>query len=119
MASEITKFMAQAFHQSDEPFDRSQQVKRTSDLFDEEWVIPYVGKLVHVIDEHAIYVCSSVNDSTGASVWRPVMADDGTAFFVTTSDGRVLKIGAEFIDGQGRITVTIPSPTVPIINSPA
>ena len=119
MASSVKKYVSQAFHQSYEPFDRSQQVQTRTELFDEEKVCPYIGKLVHVIDEHAIYVCSSFNDNTGAAVWRPVMADDGTAFFVTTSDGRVLKIGAEFIDGQGRITVTIPSPTVPIINSPA
>ena len=118
MASEITKFTAQAFHQAYEPFDRSEQVQSRADLYDKEQVVPYVGKLVHVIDEHAIYVCSSA-PSRLTAVWRPVLADDGTAFFVTTSDGRVLKIGAEFIDGQGRITVTIPSPTVPIINSPA
>ena len=59
MASEITKFMAQAFYQADEPFDRSQQVQSRTDLYDTEQVLPYVGKLVHVIDEHAIYVCSS------------------------------------------------------------
>ncbi len=117
----------QLYHNTARPLDYTAQVETPEELYSTVStdggsiyrIIPYVGKMVHVKSQHAIYVCASVPGGPLTAVWRPAIADDGTAFFVTTPDGKVLKIGAEFIDGQGRITVTIPSPTVPIINPPA
>ena len=110
MASEITKFTAQAFHQAYEPFDRSEQVQSRADLYDKEQVVPYVGKLVHVIDEHAIYVCSSAPSRLTAVSWRPVLADNGTALYLSTEAGETFKVYVER-DGvnTGRIMVDYPA----------
>ena len=117
MASQTTKITAQFLHQTTEPLDKSAEVDNPEDLYNLEKVVAYVGKLVHVKSLRTTYVCAEA-PTPRTAVWRPVMADDGTAFFVTTPAGEVFRISATRIDGQGRITVDIPSPTVPIINPP-
>ena len=105
-------FPNQLFHNATEPLDSTARVEALADLNDRTKVVPYVGKLVHVVETHTIYVCAEA-PLAGQAKWRPLFAEDGTAFYLTnvTASGvdEVFKITA-IRDGvnKGRIQVTYP-----------
>ena len=107
----VTTIASQFFHSKTEPLDKSLQVQTLQDLNDPEKVAPYKGKLVHVIDAKAIYICGEFDPEHGiAAVWRPVLADDGKAFYLTSDNNEVFKITATRDGGNtGRIQVTYPA----------
>lgn len=105
----ITNVTNQLLHNTLEPLDSTLQVENEAQLLTPSIVQPYVGKMVHVKSKHAIYVCAEVPTPTTA-VWRPVMSDDGKAFFITSASGDVFKITAVRDAGNvGRLQVTYPA----------
>jgi len=101
----------QLFHNVGVPLDSTSQVNDLTELNDRNFVVPYVGKMVHVKSEHKIYVCSYAPIGDTAK-WRPLFSDDGSAFYITNVMGsreEVFKIYVERLaDGSGRIKVDYP-----------
>ena len=115
MATPVTPITAQFFHQTTEPLDKSAEVDTPDKLYNTEYVVPYVGKMVHVKSLQAIYVCAEKTGGATTAVWRPVMADDGSGFFITTPAGEVFRISANRLGDQGRILVDIPAAGIRVI----
>lgn len=109
------------FHAKAEPLDKTDQVENLEQLTstDPLYTTPYVGHMVHVknagndVDGHSlggvIYICAQAPSNGSPAVWRPLFADDGKTFFITSDRGEVFKITATR-DGsdQGRLQVTYP-----------
>ena len=99
----------QFFYGAAGPLDATSAVDNLSDLTDtsaNKKLIPYIGKLVHVRNEHKYYICSSVNIDTNnrkVGVWSPVFSEDGTALFLRDSTGKIYEITAN----EGRLDVSI------------
>lgn len=120
MATTVTTRASQFLYTGRQPLDKSHQVQTYNDLKTE--ISPYVGLMVHVIEEHKIYVCAAINsvDLTDPNhpvyecTWRPVFNETGTEFYLTNENGQngqpeTFKISA-YRDGAGvgRLRVTFP-----------
>ena len=98
----ITRYPNQFFHPVAEPLDSTKQVQTRADLNDFNKVVPYVGQMVHVVNDRRIYICAEVKqDHTG--IWRPVIDVTGTCLFMTGADGRLYSITAN----NGRLEVSV------------
>ena len=107
-ARNITSYPNQLYLASGKPLDASLQVQTRDDLHDTTLVTPYVGKLVHVINEHKIYICAIWNTNTHTSTWRPFSDDTGSTLYLTSLTGDVTAaIGIELQDGKPRLTLTV------------
>lgn len=103
-----TQISNQLYHNTLEPLDSTLQVENLSELQNPSVVQPYVGKLVHVKSTHTIYACADVTIPT-AAVWRPVLAENGTALYLSTEAGETFKITVTRDGGNtGRIVVDYP-----------
>lgn len=99
------------------PLDQSARVATLANLNDPDYVVPYVGKLVHVQETQTIYICASVKKVNRVLVgtWRPALAEDGSALYLTTNgvDGeadQVYQISVQKDEQQvPRITVKLGS----------
>lgn len=116
----VTTIASQFFHAAQEPLDKSEQVATFADLSDPYKIAPYRGKIVHVQDDSTngrpggtIYICAKGPADGQPAVWRPILSDDGLAFYITN----VKPNGTEEVytitavrdgDGKGRLQVTYP-----------
>jgi len=125
----ITNYTNQFYHPALEPLDSSDQVQSYDDLYSADdrahktdynpKTVPYVGKLVHVIDKRIFYVCykltGTIQDGNLESFWRPLFKEDGTELYLTTGGteanggGKVLKLSANIEDGVPRLKVSLES----------
>lgn len=101
-----TNVLTQLYLNSNSPLDSSSQVDYFADLSDTNKVAPYQGKLVHVKADGILYVCVEAGDAVS---WRPVLADNGTALYLSTEAGEIFKVSVKR-DGisTGRIVVDYP-----------
>ena len=103
---------AQFLLSSQMPLDKTSQVANLEAL---NALPPYVGKLVHVISEGKIYLCIAVDNQTLQGTWTPLVKDNGTVFYIRTSNedgsdaGEVFEIRAKRDEhGKGRLDVVYP-----------
>ena len=102
-----TNVLTQLFHNAARPLDASEQVDYFTDLSDVNKVVPYQGKLVHVKADGILYVWLETGNAVS---WRPVLADNGSALYLSTEAGETFK-GYVERDGvnTGRIIVDYPA----------
>lgn len=133
--SDLTVNIAsQFYHSTPEPLDKSLEVEDVEDLYDNNKMPAYKGKIVHVKNggEYGTgcsYLCTSaqvkeLQDGSGlwgvVSTWQPLIEDDGSAFYFTYEEGghgsgsgdfKVVKVTVDRDEhGQGRIIVHFPDP---------
>ena len=123
--SDLTVNIAsQFYHSTPEPLDKSFEVEDVEDLYDNNKMPAYKGKIVHVKNggEYGTgcsYLCTSaqvkeLQDGSGlwgvVSTWQPLIEDDGSAFYFTYEEG------ARYF-ANAAVALTPSEPTVAVTTS--